>query len=191
MCPGARCSPPGLASWTSWALLWVLSSLVAQCPALGDDVQRRDTRKAPTCPRAMQDGDKLWATSSSWQSWPLLLLSLVSCTATGCQAQGGFFGVRWDPGLRERRRMIPYQLSHPPPLLWWKVGSVLFLFLLLSLLPKKSLWLTPHHMCSAVFLGSGPPQENKNNPSCFSSQLSHNIRKCSRKPGMYFNSDHN
>lgn len=187
----ARCSSTGLASWTSWALLWILSSLGAQCPALGDDLQRGDTRKAPTSPRVMQEGDPLWATRCSWQAWPLLLLlPLVSCTATGCQAQGGFFGVRWDSGLWERRRMIPYQLSHPPPPLWWKVGSVLFLFLLLSPLPKKSLWLTLHHTCSTVFLGSGPPHENKNNPSCFSSQLSRNIRKCSRRPGMYFNSDY-
>lgn len=50
----AVCSSPGLASWTSWALLWVLSSLRAQCPALGDDVQRGDTRKAPMSPREIQ-----------------------------------------------------------------------------------------------------------------------------------------
>lgn len=124
-------------------------------------------------------------------------LDHFSCSCPWCPAQPqaakpkeDFLGWSGILGFRRERRMMPHQPSHPPPPLWWKVGSVLFLFLLLSPLPKKSLWLTPHHMCSAVFLGSGPPHENKNNPSCFSSQLSCNIRKCSKKPGMYFNSDH-
>lgn len=115
---------PGL---PSWALLWVLSSLGAQGPALGDDVQRGDTRS----PHISQGHAGGWQTLGHELLLPGLTISpapvLGILHSWRLPSSGGHFWseVRsWASG-EKKNDAIP-ALSSPTPALMESWVSVVF-----------------------------------------------------------------
>lgn len=181
-----------LAAEPGWGLMWVLPSLAGQCPGTGwwfVPHREGDTWEATTAPGAVQEGEPFWAMSHSWKVDGLS----CSCPLSPSQPKAANYKESflsemgsWALGGKENDS-IPTLLSLSPPLSesWVSVVLVSASF---SLAKEIMVTNSSSYMSNSVS-GIRSSSWKQNYPSCLPSQLSRNIRKCSRKPGMYFNSD--